>query len=63
MTALHFILAGLVLLIGAAWLVMSERIRSPCLRLLGSIVVVVMVAVVALLAVLALGMGPRVQGT
>lgn len=63
MTALHFILAGVVLLIGAAWLATSERIRSPRLRLVGSIVVVVMVAVVALLAVLALGIGPRTQGT
>ncbi|GEM_PF-7020313 len=62
MTALHFILAATLLLIAAAWVLVSGRVRSPRVRLAASILVVVFVALVAMLAVFAIGMGPRMQG-
>ncbi len=63
MTALHFILAALLLLMAAAWVLVSGQVRSPRVRLAVSILVVVFVALVAVVAVLAFGLGPRMQGS
>lgn len=55
MTTLHFLIAALLLLFAAVWLLVSSRIESPRLRLVARVVVVLVVAGVAVLAVLALG--------
>lgn len=58
---MHFILAAILLLMGAAWVLVSGRVRSPRVRLAVSILVVVVVALVAMIAVFAIGLGPRMQ--
>lgn len=62
MTPLHFLIAAVLLLLAAGWLLVSRRIRSPGLRLAASIAVVLFVALVALMAVLAIGVGPQMRG-
>lgn len=62
MTTLHFFLAAVLLLLAAAWLLVSPRIQSPRLRLVASVVVVLVVAGIALLAVLAFGVGRFTAG-
>jgi len=63
MTTLHFLIAAALLLLAAAWVLASGRVRSPGVRLAASIFVVLVVALVAIIAVLAFGLGSRMQGT
>ncbi|TVS12160.1 MAG: hypothetical protein EA419_05755 [Wenzhouxiangella sp.] len=62
MTTLHFLIAALLLIFAAGWVLVSPRVRSPRLRLVLSVIVVLTVAAVALLAVLALGPGRYTAG-
>jgi hypothetical protein len=52
LTALHFFIAATLLLLAAAWLLVSGRVRSPGARLAASLFVVLIVALVAIIAVL-----------
>lgn len=61
MTALHFSLAALLLLMAAAWVLVSDRVESPRLRLAASITVLLFIALLGLMGVLAIGIGPRMQ--
>lgn len=62
MTSLHFLIAAVLLLFAASWVLISPRVRSSRWRLVVSVIVVLTVAVVALLAVLALGPGRYAAG-
>jgi len=62
-TTLHFLIAATLLLLAAAWVLVSGQVRSPGLRLAASIFVVLIVALVAIIAVLTIGLGPRMQGS
>lgn len=62
MTTLHFFLAAVLLLMAAAWILVSGRVRSKPVRLAASVIVVLVVALVAIIAVLTFGIGTRMQG-
>lgn len=61
MTAVHFVIAAVVLVLAVAGLLLTQRITSPGLRLGLRVILVILFAAFLMMAVLVFEVGPHMR--